>query len=399
MAAVREVTAARRTIMKLCFLIYHYFPYGGQQRDFYRIAKECLRKGHEIEVYALRWQGEQPEGFNVTLVPVTAVSRTRLYQRYSDWVASQIARSKPDLVIGFNKMPHLDVYFGADACFLNMADTQRGSYYKYTPRFKHFSNYENAVFGADSKTHALVLSPQQCDEYLQYYPECESRLHKVPPGISEDRKRDSREPEVGASLRAELGLDAADIVLLQVGSGFKIKGVDRALKAIASLPEHWRRRTRYLLVGQGKPGRFLRLARKLGIDEQVTVLPGRDDIPRFMQAADLLLHPAYKESAGYVLLEATISGLPVLTTASCGYAFHIEQAQSGEVCAEPFEQDELNSRLLAMIEKLGTAAWSENGIKYGEQPALYALPQVAAETIEKLAIESGAHVKSVGSNQ
>jgi UDP-glucose:(heptosyl)LPS alpha-1,3-glucosyltransferase len=371
--------------MKFCFLIYRYFPYGGQQRDFFKIASECLARGHEVEVYALAWQGEQPQGFNVTLAPFKTVSRLKLYRRYSDWVAEKIAKSDPDLVIGFNKMPHLDVYFAADSCFLHKAATQRGKYYKYTPRFKHFRMYEEAVFGADSKTHALVLSHLQQSQYIDYYPKCGERLHQVPPGISPDRKRDSRDPDVRISLRAELGVAENEVLLLQVGSGFRIKGVDRALHAIASLPAHWRKRTRYVLVGQGRPNEYLQLARKLGIAELVTVLPGRDDIPRFLQGADLLIHPAYMESAGYVLLEATISGLPVLTSASCGYAFHVEQAKSGEVCAEPFKQDELNTRLLGMIENLSTSGWSAKGLEYGKRAELYTLPQAAAEIIESLA--------------
>jgi UDP-glucose:(heptosyl)LPS alpha-1,3-glucosyltransferase len=375
--------------MKLCFLIYHYFPYGGQQRDFFRIATACLSRGHEIEVYALRWQGEQPQGFNVTLAPFKALSRLELYRRYSAWVEERIAKNTPDLVIGFNKMPHLDLYFAADSCFLHTAATQRGSYYKYTPRFKHFSVYEEAVFGADSKAHSLVLSPLQTSQYIEYYPKCGERLHQVPPGIEGDRKADSREPELRTSMRAELGITENEVLLLQVGSGFKIKGVDRALHAIAALPEYWRQRTRYVLVGQGRPNRYLRQARKLGISDLVTVLPGRDDIPRFMQGADLLLHPAYMESAGYVLLEATIAGLPVLTTASCGYAFHVEQAQSGEVCAEPFQQAELNSRLLGMLETLPTSGWSKNGLEYGKRAELYTLPQVALEIIERLAAVAG----------
>ena len=50
--------------MKLSFLIYSYFPYGGQQRDFLRIANECIQRGHEVDVYAIRWQGDIPEKLN-----------------------------------------------------------------------------------------------------------------------------------------------------------------------------------------------------------------------------------------------------------------------------------------------------------------------------------------------
>ena len=92
--------------------------------------------------------------------------------------------------------------------------------------------------------------------------------------------------------------------------------------------------------------------------------------------------PAYMESAGYVLLEATVSGLPVLTTASCGYAWHIEQAQSGEVCSDPFTQDELNARLGVMLSNLDGAPWSENGLTYGKQPELYSFVTSAVRYIE-----------------
>ena len=137
-----------------------------------------------------------------------------------------------------------------------------------------------------------------------------------------------------------------------------------------------------MLIGQDRAEPYLRLAKKLGLSNQVEILPGRDDITRFMVGADLLLHPAYMESAGYVLLEATVSGLPVLTTASCGYAWHIEQARSGEVCSDPFTQDELNARLGVMLSNLDSAPWSENGLTYGKQPELYSLATAAVQYIE-----------------
>lgn len=57
-----------------------------------------------------------------------------------------------------------------------------------------------------------------------------------------------------------------------------------------------------------------------------------------MAAADLLLHPAYREAAGIVLLEAITAGLPVLTTAVCGYAHYIVDANCGEAITEPFRR-------------------------------------------------------------
>jgi UDP-glucose:(heptosyl)LPS alpha-1,3-glucosyltransferase len=371
--------------MKLGFLIYSYFPFGGQQRDFLRIANECCSRQHQVTVYALRWQGPVPEGIELVLVPVKALSRLQLYRRYTEWVSAALASNPVDAVIGFNKMPLLDIYFGADACFAEKAHKQRAAYYRLTPRYRHFMAYEEAVFGAQSHSRSLLLSPRQRQGYLDYYPASEARLYELPPGISLDRRVQQRDLQIRHDLRKELNIAESELLILQIGSGFRIKGVDRSIRALAALPEVLAKRIRYLLIGQDKPARYRRLAQRLGIGDKVTILSGRDDVPRFLAAADLLLHPAYLESAGYTLLEATIAGLPVLTTASCGYAFHIEQADSGEVCAEPFQQAELNSRLRNMLENLNTAQWSANGLAYGKNPDLYRMPQVAADLIEQIA--------------
>ena len=44
--------------MKVALCLFKYFPYGGLQRDFLRIAKELKARGHEIRVYVQSWQGE-----------------------------------------------------------------------------------------------------------------------------------------------------------------------------------------------------------------------------------------------------------------------------------------------------------------------------------------------------
>ena len=369
--------------MHLSFLIYSYFPFGGLQRDFLRVAKECLSRGHNITVYTLSWDGVIPDGINVILAPVTTRNRIKRNQAYTEWVRTVLSQRDDSLVIGFNKMPFLDIYFAADPCFMEKATEQRGFYYKFTARYKHFKEYEESVFAASQRTEVLTLSPLQRTAFEKYYPDCTPRLHQVPPGISIDRKVNIIDKKIGIQLRSDLGLATTTKLLLQVGSGFRIKGVDRSLRAMAALPKPQLENCHYLLIGQDNPDRYLRLAKKLGIAEQCTVLGGRDDIPKFLAAADLLLHPAYSESAGYMLLEATIAGLPVLTTSTCGYAFHIEQAKSGLVCSDPFEQSQLNSYLTKMLANLDTADWSKNGLEYGRQEELYSQAAAVADFFEE----------------
>ena len=372
----------------LAFVIYRYFPYGGAQRDFMRILLACQARGFNIHVFALKWEGEVPEGITVTLAPCKALSRIALYRKFSAWLDTAVdVIAGPRLVVGFNKMPNLDVYYAADPCFEEVTATQRGVYHRYTLRYRHFRRFERAVLAAGSTTQVLYLSPQQQQAFTRYYPGCETRLIELPPGLAEDRKladatiesRASRKASARKSLQSELGIDPGSTLVLQIGSGFKVKGVDRSLRAIAAQND---RRVHYLLVGADKAASFQRLAQRLGIADQVSIVDGRSDVPHLLAAADLLLHPAYRESAGYTLLEAVVAGVPVLTTVTCGYAFHVLRAKAGLVCDEPFSQQQLNAQLGAMLAQLGEQQWSANGLSYGQNDSLYSMPQAAAEAIE-----------------
>lgn len=369
--------------MTLAFLIYSYFPYGGQQRDFLRIAMACAQRGHKIVVYTMKWQGEVPEQFDVIKVDAKALSRHGLYQDFSAQVSKLLKSRQVDCVIGFNKMPGLDIYFAADPCFAERAHTQRSFYYRFTPRYRHFMNYESAVFGTQSRTQSLLLSPLQRAQFEKNYPDSRARLHDMPPGIARDRLPPENASEIRDALRKEFSIAPEQLLIVTIGSGFVVKGINRALRAIAALPSNVRKKVRYFIIGQDKEGRFKRLAEKLNIGQQCEFLGGRDDVPRFLLGADLLLHPAYSESAGYVLLEATIAGLPVLTTDTCGYAFHIEKAGAGIVCKSPFEQTALNRNLEYMLHSEQRAQWHDNGIVYGQTKDLYSMPETVAAMIEE----------------
>lgn len=53
-----------------CFCLYKYFPFGGLQRDFMRIAQTVAARGHHVRVYTQSWEGECPDVFELIKVPV-----------------------------------------------------------------------------------------------------------------------------------------------------------------------------------------------------------------------------------------------------------------------------------------------------------------------------------------
>jgi UDP-glucose:(heptosyl)LPS alpha-1,3-glucosyltransferase len=368
--------------MRLAFALFKYFPFGGLQRDFLRIALACQTRGHSIRVYTLSWQGDIPQDFEVVTVPVKALTNPRRYEKFHAWVEADLARRPADRVIGFNKMPGLDVYYSADPCYEDKAHSLRSPLYRLSGRYRHFAAYERAVFAPESRTEILMISAQQRPLFQKHYGTPAERFHLLPPGIAQDRRAPQDAAAIRADFRSEFGLTADDLLLVQIGSGFKTKGLDRSLQALAALPAVLKPHTRLIAIGQDEPRPFLRQIRQLGLEDQVRILKGRDDIPRFLLGADLLIHPAYNENTGTVLLEAVVAGLPVLTTAACGYAHYIEDARAGSVIPLPFEQAALNAALARMLaDDDARHDWGAHGLAFANQADLYSLHKRAADII------------------
>lgn len=368
--------------MQLAFILYKYFPFGGLQRDFMRIALECQQRGHKIRVYTLIWEGDIPDGFDVRIGPVKAFSNHHRNEKFHRWLQADMQQQPVDRVIGFNKMAGLDFYYAADGCYEEKAQTLRNPLYRYSNRYRYFSGYERAVFAPESKTQILMISEVQQPFFIKHYQTQAERFHLLPPGIARDRRAPINADEIRAEFRTEFNLRDDQYLLLQVGSGFKTKGLDRTLKALASLPTELRERTRLIVIGQDNPKPFVVQAAALGLSKQVDILKGRSDIPRFLLGADLLMHPAYNENTGTVLLEALVSGLPVMVTDVCGYARYIKDADCGQVLPSPFQQKQLNQALLHILTDAGLRAdWSANALDYAKTANLYSMPQHAADII------------------
>lgn len=368
--------------MVLAFCLYKYFPFGGLQRDFLRIAMACQARGHQIRVYTQSWEGERPEQFEIIIVPTSSGTNHGRNAQYCEWVMAHLKQHPVDRIVGFNKMPELDVYFAADVCYAQKVAEEKGFFYKLTPRYKHYVAFEKAVFQKGKATQLMMLTPHQITHFEKHYGTESDRFHMLPPGIAVDRKYDQQIVDAKRIYREKNQIPESAFLLLQVGSDFKRKGVDRTLKAMAALPENIRNNTLLMVVGQDKPGKYQRVAETLGITKQVSFFSGRNDIAELMAAADILMHPAYQEAAGIVLLEAIVAGLPIIVTEVCGYASFIDKAQCGVVVNEPFEQAVLNQALCDSLQDTQKRAqWVNNAKYYADTEDLYSLPEKAADII------------------
>ncbi len=366
--------------MKMAFFLNEYRPFGGMPRDCLRLAQEAASRGHHVTIVTRVWQGTPLEAENVDVVLLgnRGLTNARRDHHFLQQTQAWLRTHPADLVLGFFRMPGLDAYFAADPCFEAKVRRLKPRWFRWTRRYRRFSKAEKAVFGHGFGTQVLLLHPGEIDTYAEIYGTERERLHVLPPGIKRPDPQVDHEA-ARQSVREELNTPPDAPLILLAGSGFRTKGLDRALVALAAQEKN----THLMVAGQDKADTFRLQAEKLGIAERVHFLGGRSDLARLMLGSDVLIHPAYSENTGTVLLEALVHGLPVIASAVCGFASHVKASGGGLVLAEPFSQEDLNRQLSALLsDSRRRKTMRRAGRAYGASQDLYSCHQRAVDLLE-----------------
>jgi UDP-glucose:(heptosyl)LPS alpha-1,3-glucosyltransferase len=149
-------------------------------------------------------------------------------------------------------------------------------------------------------------------ELLRHYPGIVVQV--TPNGVDLDRFHP--DAYARADVRRSTGV-ADEPVAVFVGGDWIRKGLAVGMQALAGV----RARgidLRLWVIGAGDEARFSTLALQLGVGSAVSFFGSRDDVERFLAAADVFILPSQYEAFSLVTLEAAASGLPVIMPAING---------------------------------------------------------------------------------
>lgn len=153
----------------------------------------------------------------------------------------------------------------------------------------------------------------------------EDRLAMIPSGIGAEEP-----PAVDpAAVRLELGLAGDAPLVIFAGRLAAQKGVADLIAAL-DLLHYGMPELRTLIVGDGPlRSQLEELAHAFRLDSRVHFLGHRNDVPRLLAAADLLVLPSLYEGLPNVVLEAMRFAKPVVATAAPGTTEVVADGRTG----------------------------------------------------------------------
>ncbi|WP_404864314.1 glycosyltransferase family 4 protein [Georhizobium sp. MAB10] len=365
--------------LDIAIAIFRLEPAGGLEIHALRLAEDLAARGHRVTMVTTR-ATQVPSGIELHRIEPRGFTNHGRIAAFAQDMARETA-GKFDLVIGFQRMPGLDVLFCGDWCF---ADRNRQWWKALSPRARTLGALERACFGRGSDTLLLLLAKPQAEAYRRNYDTEPERIIILPPTLDAKLIPHNIDVSERAALRATLRYRPDEIVWLWLGLHPHTKGLDRAVEALALTPA-----ARLVACGPDPEGRKIEIigkkAQALGIADRLTLhgLTKGDALKDQLRAADLLMHPARLDVTGMVIAEALAAGLPVIATANCGFAPLVEEAAAGIVVsseASPRELAEAGS-----ADKATLTRWSQSAKDYVARTDLSTGMAVAVKAIETLA--------------
>ncbi|MCM1106456.1 MAG: glycosyltransferase, partial [Blautia sp.] len=261
---------------------------------------------------------------------------------------------------------HTQSPIGGAICRLAFRSTRRrGTKVIYTAHGFHFYD------GAPKKNWLVYYPVEKClsrwtDVLItinkEDYGRAKSKFHAKEtlyiPGVGIDTEKFARNrltEEETKKIRNSVGVPDGYIWILSVGELNANKNHEIVIRALAGLAKKFK--LFYTVAGQGnRRDELEKLVDRLGIGKNVKLLGFREDVPELYKAADVYIHPSFREGLPVALMEAMASGLPCIASRIRGNMDLIDEGKGGYLFApdklEEFEET-VKRILIVKREKLG----------------------------------------------
>lgn len=292
---------------------------GGAENQLVVIARALQERGYRVSVLCLWRRGSQADALERDGVPVYVLPRRLGYMRGPFaklarfvgglWMVQRCVRRERPQVVHF-VLPHAYLVGGLATLFARKAVLVMGR--RGLNRYLHGRPLTRWIeHRLHRRMHALMGNACRVAGELSAEGAPVERLGMIYNGVADERLVNL---PTRHQARAELGIAKHQLVLVKVANLWTYKGHADLLAALATarLDADWC----LLLVGreQGAGAALRRQAEQLGLDDRVSFMGERDDVPRILAAADVGVCVSHEEGFSNAVLEYLAAGLPSVVT-------------------------------------------------------------------------------------
>jgi UDP-glucose:(heptosyl)LPS alpha-1,3-glucosyltransferase len=321
--------------MKLAIVRQRYTPYGGAERFVERALSALAQKALSVTIVTRSWDGDGK--YTARICNPFFLGRWWRDASFAAAVQKLIASREFDLVQSHERIPGCDIFRAGDgvhATWLALRGRQHGSLQQWLSRWHPWHRYictaERRMFAHPALRAVICNSQMVCDDIAQRFKVAPERLHVIHNGVDLNCFHPNLKQQYRTALRRQLGIAPDAPVILYVGSGFARKGVPQLLQSMAFL-QHGKAVA--VIVGKDKHSRRMQaLAERLGLAERVHFTGPQQDVRPWYGMADVFALPTLYDPFPNVVLEALASGLPVMTSPTCGAAEILAGSVCGRIC-------------------------------------------------------------------
>ena len=328
---------------------------GGAERYLVDLCTRMADNGFEVHVYAERWD-EAIQSIHYHRVKTIPFPKSFQLLSFAMRATEEMKHGNYDITLGVGNtfradvlQPHGGVHWAWFWRSLKAYDHPVLWTIKFLGRVLSPKQWvsgwiEDASYKRGNFSKIIAISDMVKQDIIHWYRISEDQIDVIYNGVDIERFH-PRNRQYREEIRKRYGM-GDEFVILFVSNNFRMKGLDYLIKALAKIKKEDHPPFKLLILGRDQNEPYLRLAKKIGISEEVIFAGSTDEPEKYYGAADLLVHPTFYDACSLTVLEALASGLPVITTSSNGASGRINLRELGFVISDPREDKILAQQIL-----------------------------------------------------
>ena len=339
-------------------LVKNFVTTGGAERYAVELSTCLLRRGHEVHVYAQRWDPTLVDGMTIYRVP--GIHRPRYLNAllYAFETRRLVKREAYDVIHSHQRTIFHQVLSMHHPCY-SISRNRVGPISQFVGPFKRFANprhfayrwLESRQFGCASLRYVVAVSEGTKQDILARYDLASSVVRVIYPGVDSRKMSPEITRQHRIDVRKRYGLTEGDIAIIFVGSEFKRKGLRFAIEALGLLrDERVSCKVHFFVLGAGDQREYRHLAERFGIVEQVHFIGLYPHVEHYYAAADICLLPTLSDPFPLVVMEAMAFGLPVIVSKVQGVAEVLQNGYNAMLLDDPRDACQIKGAIIHLLE-------------------------------------------------